>query len=214
MTPKNTFKHAGLQCQFYVMSLLLFIMSCKENRNEILKTSEDTTISSALENKEEEVFTNSYQDSESQEALYKALKKKTPLTDEQLLAALPEHINGSTVLNEYARQAHLQEASGMYGSTQSPYTFWIMDGAGSKVVVRNFYDSFKLKNQGPEGTEYVFSEHDGYKTITFLQPKIKQNQISFIYNDRFKIALLGPDNADALWSYIDFENLKKLDAYK
>ena len=199
--------------KLYILTLLVLIISCKENNSEKNKPSEKTTISSVVENEDVEVLTNPFQDIESQKAAYKALKKKTPLTDEQLLAALPEHINGSPILNEYARKAKLQEASAMYGSTQSPYTFWIIDGTGSKVVVRNFYDSFKFKNKGPEGTEYVFSEHDGYETIAFLQPKIKQNQISFIYDNRFKIALLGPDSEDVLWSYIDFENLKKLNLY-
>lgn len=200
--------------RLYLLTFLLLIISCKENSSKKIKTTENTSISSAQEKAEEEVLANPFKDAESQKALYKALKKKTPLTDEQILAVLPEHINGTKIIGEYARQAKLQEASGMYGSAQSPYTFWIIDGTGSKVVVRNFYDSLKFKNQGPEGTEYVFQERDGYKTIAFLQPKIKQNQISFIYNNRFKIALIGPDNADALWSYIDFENLKKLDQYK
>lgn len=196
---------------FVFLLFIALLLSCQNTKD---SDNKENSISSAIENEQEEVLPNPLQDGESEKAAYKALKKKTPLTDEQLLAALPEHINGSTILNEYARQAQLQEASGMYGSAQSPYTFWIIDGTGSKVVVRNFYDSFKFKNQGPEGTEYVYQDRDGYKTIAFLQPKIKQNQISFIYNNRFKIALLGPDDADLLWSYIDFENLKKLDQYK
>lgn len=199
--------------QLYILTLLLLIISCKENSTEKVKTSENTTISSTIENTKEELLTNSHQDGESLKALYKALKKKTPLTNEELLVALPQHINGNQPIGEYALQAQLQEASGMFGTPQSSYTFWIEDGSGSKAIVRNFFDSLKFKNQGPEGTEYVYAVHDGYETIAFLQPKIKQNQISFIYNNRFRISLLGPDAANVLWSYIDFENLKKLDKY-
>ena len=199
--------------QLYILTLLLLIISCKENSTEKVKTTENTTISSTIEQTKEAVLSNPYQDDVSQKAVYKALKKKTPLTNEELLVALPLHINGNQPIGEYALQAQLQEASGIYGTAQSSYTFWIEDGSGSKAIVRNFYDSHRFKNQGPEGTEYVYQERDGYKTVAFLQPKIKQNQISFIYNNRFRITLLGPDAANVLWSYIDFENLKKLDKY-
>ncbi len=199
--------------QFYILSLLLLIISCKENSNEEKQTLEKTTISSTIENEENEVLNNSNQDSKSQKVIYKALKKKAPLTSEQLLPIIPEHINGNKKIGEHRFEASNQVANGTYGSYDSPYNFWIEDGSGSRAIVRSFFDSFKIKNQGPEGTEYVYQDRDGYQTITFLQPKIKRNQISFIYNNRFKISLLGSDNADTLWSYIDFENLKKLDQY-
>ena len=198
-----------MKTHIYVLSLLLLIISCKENSNIEKQTLENSTI----ENKEGEVVTNSYQDSKDQKALYKDLKKKTPLSAEQIIPVLPEHINGNKKISEHRFEASNQMANGTYGSFNSPYNFWIEDGSGSKAIVRNFFDSLKFKNQGPEETEYVFKDRDGYKTIAFLQPKIKRNQISFIYNNRFKISLLGPDNADILWSYIDFENLKKLDQF-
>jgi hypothetical protein len=194
--------------------ILVFLFSCKDSTDKEKETTLKTTISSAIEQAKEKIVTNPYQDSDSQKAIYKALKNKTPLTDEQLFAVLPEHINSNKPLSQYALQVSTQLTSGMYGDTNSPYNFFIQDGSGSKAIVRNFFDSLKFKNQGPEGTEYVYAEHDGYKTIAFLQPNIKRNQISFIYNNRFEITLEGPDSAETLWSYIDFENLKKLDIYK
>ena len=199
--------------QFYVLSLLLLIISCKENSNEEKQTLEKTTISSTIENAQEEVLTNPLQITKTEKALYNALKKKTPLTSEQLLPIIPEHINGNKKIGKHRFEASNQVANGTYGAYNSPYNFWIEDGSGSRAIVRSFFDSFKIKNQGPEGTEYVYQDRDGYQTIAFLQPKIKRNQISFIYNNRFKISLLGSDNADTLWSYIDFENLKKLNQY-
>ena len=193
----------------YLLSLLILIVSCKDSPKEESKT----TISSTIENTEEEVLTNPLQITKSEKDIYKALKKKTPLTAEQIIPVLPEHINGNKKISEHRFEASNQMANGTYGSFNSPYNFWIEDGSGSKAIVRNFFDSLKFKNQGPEETEYVFKDRDGYKTIAFLQPKIKRNQISFIYNNRFKISLLGPDNADILWSYIDFENFKKLDQF-
>ena len=195
--------------QFYVLSLLLLIISCNENPKETKRGS----ISSATENLEEEVLTNSYQDSKSQKADYKTLKKLTPLSSKELLPFLPERLNKLANFSMYAYPGNQQMATGSYGSLDNAYNFSIEDGAGSKAIVRNFFDSLKFKNQGPPETEYVYKDRDGYKTIAFLQPKIKRNQISFIYNNRFKISLLGPDNADILWSYIDFENLKKLDQF-
>ncbi len=195
---------------FYLLLFLILVISCQNTKNSDRK---ENPISSAIEKAEEKATNNPYQDSESQKALYKALKKKTPLTEDQLLAVIPEHINGNQKFGEHAAQASNQLAQGMYGTAQSNYSFWIQDGSGSIAIVRNFFDSLKFKNKGPVDTEYVYTEHDGYKTIAFLQPKIKQNKISFIYNNRFRISLRGPDSADTLWSYIDFENLKKLDQY-
>lgn len=193
----------------YLLTLGLLMVSCQEGQKE---TSNITTYSTT-EKAREATVKNPYQDSDSQKALYKVLEKKTPLTNEQLFAVLPEHINGQKPVNEYALQSSPQLASGMYGASTSPYNFFIQDGVGSSAIVRNFFDSLKFKNQGPEGTEYVYEDHDGYNTIAFLQPNIKRNYIRFIYNNRFQITLEGADDANTLWSYIDFENLKKLDQY-
>ncbi len=199
--------------KYLIPFFLLLVFSCEENPKTEKKESNSTTISSAIENEPEVVLTNPLQITKSEKTLYKALKKKTPLTEDQLLAILPEHINGNKKLGKHAFDASNQFANGMYGSANSSYNFWIEDGSGSRAIVRNFFDSYKIKSQGPPQTEYIYSERDGYKTIAFLQPKIKRNTIGFVYNNRFKISLEGPDNVDKLWSYIDFENLKKLDQY-
>ncbi len=197
--------------------VVLVLVSCKDSTTEEKKTTLKTTISSAIEKAKEKASENQHDTQESDKALYKALKKKTPLTDDQLLATLPEHINGNKILGEYARQVGFQEAGGTYGSfdsAENTYTFWIKDGAGSKPIVKVFFYSYEIKSQGAPKTESVYTEHDGYKTFAFLQPEIKMNSIEFVYNNRFVISLIGRDSADALWSYIDFENLKKLDPYK
>jgi DNA-binding protein len=188
----------------------MFIISCKENSKEENKT----TISSAIENVEEEELTNPLQITKSEKALYKALKKKTPLTNDQLFAVLPKDIHGNKPIGDYALQVSSQLTSGMYKPIgKKGYNFFIQDGVDSSAIIRNFFDSYKIKSQGPPQTEYIYSERAGYKTIAFLQPNIKRNDIRFVYNNRFRITLEGPDSADVLWSYIDFENLKKLDQY-
>lgn len=198
----------------FLCCILMSMFSCKGPTEEEKKTTLKTPISSAIEKAEEKAANNPAQDSESQKAGYKALKKKTPLTDDELLAILPEHINGNKPINNYALQVSSQLASGIYGPIGKHYDFFIQDGTGSSAIVRNFFESYKIKPQGPPETEYIYSEQDGYKTIAFLQPKIKRNKIGFVYDNRFKISLEGPDQAAVLWSYIDFENLKKLDKYE
>ena len=191
--------------------LIIFTISCQTNKKEEQK---ENTISSTIEKAKEKTLNNPNQDGETQKALYKALEKKTPLTNDQLFAILPEDIHGNKPSNNYALQVSSKLASGIYGSVEKHYDFFIQDGTGSSAIVRNFFDGYKIKSQGPPETEYIYSEHDGYKTIAFLQSKIERNQISFIYNNRFRITLEGPDGVDSLWSYIDFENLKKLDKYQ
>jgi len=196
--------------QFYILTLLLLIISCKDSTVKEKNSTLKTTISSAIE----KAADHSYRDTGSQEDLYKALKKKTPLTNDQLFAILPKEINGNTPTNKYALQISSQLTSGMYGPVGKNYSFFIQDGTGSSAIVRNFFDSYKIKSQGPPQREYIYAERDGYKTIAFLQPTIKRNEIRFVYNNRFRITLEGPEPADMLWSYIDFENLKKLNQYK
>ncbi|WP_339918257.1 hypothetical protein [Yeosuana marina] len=194
----------------YLLSLLLLLVSCKENQKE----EKNTTISTAIKKAQEEVLTNPLQITKSEKDIYKALKKKTPLTNDQLFAILPKEIHGNKPIGDYALQVSSQLASGMYKPIgKKGYNFFIQDGVGSSAIIRNFFDSYKIKSHGPPQTEYVYVERAGYKTIAFLQPNIKRNDIRFVYNNRFRITLEGPDSADVLWSYIDFENLKKLDQY-
>ena len=143
--------------QFYVLSLLLLIISCKENSNEEKQTLEKTTISSTIENAQEEVLTNPLQITKTEKALYNALKKKTPLTNNQLFAVLPKDIHGNKPIGDYALQVSSQLTSGIYGPIgKKGYNFFIQDGVGSLAVVRNFFNSYKIKPQGPPQTEYVY----------------------------------------------------------
>lgn len=197
---------------FVFLLFIALLLSCQNTKN---SDNKENSISSAIENEQEEVLPNPLQDGESEKTAYKALKKKIPLTNEQLFAVLPKHINGNKPIGDYALQVSSQLTSGMYKPMgKKGYSFFIEDGVGSSAIVRNFFDTYKIKPQGPPETEYIYSERDGYKTIAFLQPNISRNDIRFVYNNRFRISLEGPDDADVLWSYIDFENLKKLDQYK
>ena len=189
---------------FYLL-IILIVGACQESSKTEKKDAEEPPVTSAVEMDK----TN-----ESSKEAQKALKKITPLSSEELLPYLPKMVNGHKMANQYAYPGGGQMATGGYGPADNQYNFSIEDGAGTKAIVKNFAVSYKLRHNGPLDTEYIFLERDGYETIAFLQPKISRNQISFIYNNRFRISLEGPDKADDLWSYIDFENLKKLDQFK
>lgn len=199
---------------FFIYFILILFFSCKDNTKTDKTSIEKSTISSEVIKVQEDVLNNPLQNTDSEKELYKALKKKTPLTNDELFAVLPKDINGNKPIGNYALKVSRQLTSGIYGTIGKHYDFFIQDGVGSLVVVRNFFDSYKIKPTAPPETEFIHSVRDGYKTIAFLQPTIKRNKIGFVYNNRFKISLEGPDSADVLWSYIDFENLKKLDKYE
>lgn len=198
--------------KFKYSLLILSIIVCSCNMNSKTET-KNSIISATTKNVKEKGVNNINHDRETQKALYKALKKKTPLTNNQLFAILPKEINGNMPFDNHALQVNSQLASGVYGQIGKHYNFYIQDGVGTSVVVKNFYNGYKIKSQGPPETEYIYLERDGYNTISFLQPKINRNNIGFVYNNRFKISLEGPDDVAILWSYIDFENLKKLDQF-
>ncbi|WP_273275181.1 hypothetical protein, partial [Maribacter polysiphoniae] len=154
----------------FICCLLVLLFSCKESANQ-----EKKTISSAIEKAKEKTMDNPYLDNDSQKAIYKALKKKTPLTNDQLFAILPEDINGHKPTSDLVLQVSSQLTSGIYGPLgKKSYNFFIQDGVGSRAIVRNFFDTYKIQPQGPPQTKYVYQDRDGYKTIAFLQPKIKR----------------------------------------
>ncbi|WP_170245233.1 hypothetical protein [Gelidibacter salicanalis] len=47
-----------------------------------------------------------------------------------------------------------------------------------------------------------------------MQPKIKRNNIGFVYNNRFRIDIEGAANVATLWKYAKSGNLEQLEIYK
>lgn len=195
---------------FIVLIIFTFSISCQTNKKQ---EKEENTFSTAIEDVKATSKERKIDYKNSDKEAFKSLKKITPLSSKELLPFLPENINGNKKTNEYAYPGSGQMVTGGYGPINSQYNFSIEDGAGSKAIVKNFFNTYSQHLIGSSGNEYVYKERDGYKTIAFLQPKINRNQISFIYNNRYRITMEGSDEVDALWSYIDFENLKKLDQY-
>lgn len=143
-------------------------------------------------------------------------QKQTTLTKEQFNDFFPKQIGAYKLVNVSVLMSSTL-ASATYIKDMDydhSMTYSLEDGnRKSSAIIRNFEDSYNLKGRGPVGTEYVYTERDSYKTIAFLQPQIKRNDIRFIYNNRFRITLEGIDDANTLWSYFQKEDLQKLNNY-
>lgn len=186
---------------FYkIVVFALLLMSCQSNKKE------DSSKKVAVE---KETTTQEKSNTTSND-----LKSKTILTKEQFNDFFPKEIDGYKLLNVSVLMSSAI-ASAMYvkdNDYEHSMTYSLEDcNRKGSANIRNFGDSFNLRPQGPAGTEYVYKERDGYKTIAFLQPQIKRNDIRFIYNNRFRLTLEGTAYVETLWSYFKKEDLQKLD---
>ena len=143
-------------------------------------------------------------------------QKGITLTEAQFNSFFPKEIGAYKLINVSVLMSSAV-ASAMYikdNDYDHSMTYSLEDcNRKGAANIKNFEDSYKLKPQGPAGTEYRYTERDSYKTIAFLQPKIKRNDIRFIYNNRFRITLEGTADVDILWTYFKKEDLQKLDNY-
>ncbi|MEZ4855003.1 MAG: hypothetical protein R2812_00845 [Gelidibacter sp.] len=177
-----------------IFSLCAILLSCKK------------------ESKSTDVLTTSHKE-EAQNPKQEMSKMKTSvLTKAQFEAFFPEYIGTNKRFNIFVVPGE-PLATASYGSYQSSYNYSINDAVKDNSVIKNFEMSYSAKQNAPEGTEYIIKERDGYKTIAFLQPKIKRFDIQFVYKNRFRIVLEGPEHPNVLWSYIKKADLEKLDNY-
>lgn len=131
--------------------------------------------------------------------------KKAPkiksLNKEQLSTFFPDYLGSHKQFDIFA-YAQESLATASYGSFDNSYNYSLSDGIENTAIVKNFEATYQSKLIGPEGTQYIRQERNGYKTLAFLQPKINRYSIEFIYKNRFKLVLEGPEVPDILWSYI------------
>lgn len=183
--------------------IFLLAMSCQNSKNNDTNLSADAVKESASKKKDLETSA--------------APKSKTILTKAQFTDFFPEKIGdyklkGVSVLmsNTMASALYLKDNNYSHSMTYS-----LEDGnRKSSAVIQNFKNSYEVKLQGPKNTEYIYKERDGQQTIAFLQPTIKRNEISFVYNNRFRLTLEGGDSVEAMWSNFDVKNLNRLDIYQ
>lgn len=191
-----------MKTKYYILIISLFILACGSDAEKTKRT-----ITSAIEN------TNKKSAENEKKGIKKILNKKDRLTKEQLQELFPEMIGPHKKYSVYVAPGE-SVASGTYGDLKKPFNYSISDGAGSSAIVENFNLTYLSDLKGPEGTEYIKKERGNFKTLAFNQPSLQLSNITFIYNDRFRITLEGPESPDKLWEYIDLENLKKLDKYQ
>jgi len=139
-------------------------------------------------------------------------KKHNSLTKAQLNDFFPDYLGSHKRYNIFVIASETS-AIASYGNFDNSYNYSLKDGIKNKSVVKNFELSYSSDLTGPEGTEYVKKVRDGYETIAFLQPDINRYSIDFIYNNRFRLVIEGPEKPDVLWTYFKMVDLKKLDNY-
>ncbi len=184
-----------------ILTVFLVMMSCQSTKKE-----DGNSLSSTAKNektyKKENV------------ELSKDIQDRTTLTKAQFTNFFPTEIDGYKLINvsvlmSSALASALYVKNNDYGHSM---TYSIEDSARKgAAAIENFNDAYSVKPQGPKGTAYIYTERGGYKTIAFLQPQIKRNDIRFIYNNRYRITLEGIADVDTLWGYLKTEDLKKLD---
>jgi hypothetical protein len=163
-------------------------------------------------NAEKQVTTNEKSNTPS-----KDLNSNKILTEAQFKDFFPEEIGGYKLVNvSVLTSSGLASAMYIKGNDYNHSLNYSLEDGNRKgsAIIRNFEDSYNLKTQGPAGTEYVYKERDNYKTIAFLQPQIKRNDIRFIYNNRFRLTLEGTEDIETLWNYFKKEDLQKLNNHK
>ena len=127
-----------------------------------------------------------------------------PLTKAQFSAFFPEYLGSHKRYNVHVSAPEAM-ATASYGDFKNTFNYSLVDGAKKKAVLKNFETAYHSDLKGPEGTEYIKKERDGFRTIAFLQPNIKRYTIEFIYKSRFRLFLEGSEHPDVLWSYIKKE---------
>ena len=175
-----------------LLSVFVLVLSCKK----------DVQTQTEISNKPQIEVSN----------LKKESKNIQALTKDQLMTFFPEYIGSNKRFNIFIIPRESM-GTASYGSFDSSYNYSINDCVKDDSVIKNFEVSYNASYNAPEGTEYVIKERDGFKTIAFLQPKINRYDIQFVYKNRFKLVLEGPEHPDVLWSYIKQEDLEKLDNY-
>ncbi|MFV0593272.1 MAG: hypothetical protein ACK5M7_18000 [Draconibacterium sp.] len=143
----------------------------------------------------------------------------TPLTKQQATDFFPKQLGDYKLFHI---EVNLLKTNGMAAGTyvkgtdyDHTLTYSLQDGKmKGSAILRNFGSSYSSDLKGPQGTSYEKQERDGYKTIAFLQPAINQYEITFVYKNRFQLALLGAERPDALWKYVNENDLQKLDSYE
>ena len=193
--------------QLKLLFVLLLLFSCK-----------DSNKSKALEGVLNEVIGNNEDINEKYDLLLKDLGTKTPLTEDQLLAAFPKklgNLNASENGNEEPRVTSQKSVMGRFGNDS--VTLEILDGAGENAVAvvlpLKMLHLNKVTSENNNTVRYSKKERNGILTFGIDKDESTQteyqSELRFLYDNRFYIILEGKAmDTDALWNAFDINALK------
>lgn len=133
------------------------------------------------------------------------LLKKTPLTNEELLAAFPKELMGYS-LDKVNAIPYMQQVVEQYGNRKISLS--IADAAGkNNPLVTTFLGLYSFVPPSTDKNLSIKIERDGIKTIS--ETKYNETEMKFIYDNRFHISLsVKAMNPDELWEDFDINDLK------
>ena len=140
------------------------------------------------------------------EAITNELLKKTPLTDEELLAAFPKELMGYSI-DKVSAIPYMQQVVGQYGNRKISLS--IADATGkNNPLVTTFLGFYSFVPPSTDKNQSIKIERDGIKTIS--ETKYNETEMKFIYDNRFHISLsVKAMNPDELWEAFDINLLKQ-----
>lgn len=194
--------------------VLLLLMSCN-----------DSNKSKALEGVMNEVIGNNEDINEKYDVLLKDLGAKTPLTDDQLIAAFPKKLSN---LNLDASEDNKMEpniidtqlVAGRYGD--DTVRMEILDAAGQKAVGAilplKMLHLNKVTSENNNTIRYSKKERNGIITFgTDREVNTQadfQSELRFLYDNRFYVTLEGKGmDTGALWNVFEISALKSFKTF-
>tara|TARA_R110000868_G_scaffold74718_3_gene216205 strand:- start:1763 stop:2404 length:642 start_codon:yes stop_codon:yes gene_type:complete len=210
--PTILLKKYNMKNIFKITFVVLLLISCK-----------NTNKSKAMEGVMDEITGNNDDINQKYDLLLKNLGTKTPLTDDQLIAAFPKKLgklNASENRNDSPRTTSDKSVIGKFGD--DTVRMEILDGAGPSaflaILPLKMLHLNKIKSENNNTIRYSKKEHNGiliFGTDRDEDTKADyQSEIRFLYDNRFYVTLEGKRmDVNALWNAIDINDLKKFKDY-
>ncbi len=166
----------------------------------------------------DEVVGNNDDINQKYDLLLKELGTKTPMTNDQLLAAFPKKLgklNASEDKNNEPRITSAKSVMGKFGD--GSVRMEILDGAGENAVATvlplKILHLNKVTSENNNAFRYSKKERNGILTFGTDRDENTQaeyqSELRFLYDNRFYVLLEGKAmDTDALWNAFDISALK------
>ncbi|MCK0157029.1 hypothetical protein MWU65_07540 [Cellulophaga sp. F20128] len=133
------------------------------------------------------------------------LLKKTPLTDEELLAAFPIELMGYS-LDKVNAIPYMQQVVGQFGGRKISLS--VADAAGkNNSLVTTFLGFYSYVPPSSESNKLIKIERNGIKTISEF--KDNETEMRLLFDNRYYITLSAKAlNPEELWKALDIHILR------